>query len=148
MWAYRSQCAETGNVSWGFESLQIDKDAQRLAIAKQIGSIPVNVNDHKDVTDYILFVEPHRLDKTVECSGFRSADSPQHKAIRATRLEGDSLLYCLDNNQGDKKVRQFCIDWRFLLQHEQLSHWPPHEKAIKLQGGQMFAQKAFSLFPH
>jgi threonine dehydrogenase-like Zn-dependent dehydrogenase len=80
----------------------INKGAQRLAIAKQIGSIPVNVNDHKDVADYILSVEPHGLDKTVECSRFRSADSPQHKAMRVAGLEGNSLRHCLGNDQGYK----------------------------------------------
>lgn len=42
------------------------------------------------IGEYILSVEPHGLDRSIEASGFRSTDSVTHKVLRATGLEGDS----------------------------------------------------------
>lgn len=61
----------------------IDPDPQRLKIAESFGCIPVNVTEHKDVSNYLLEKEPHGVDKSIEASGFRSAQSVTHKTMRA-----------------------------------------------------------------
>ena len=60
----------------------IDPDPKRLKIAESFGAIPVNVTEHNDVADYLLEQEPHGFDKTIEASGFRSAQSWIHKTMR------------------------------------------------------------------
>jgi len=61
----------------------VDKDAHRLEIASSLGAISINIEEHKDVTDRILELEPHGVDCGIEASGFRSAQSWQHTFYRA-----------------------------------------------------------------
>ena len=68
----------------------VDKDPQRLALAKKFGMIPVDANQHSNVADYILSVEPMGLDGGIEAGGFRSTSSVVHSTIRALYLESDS----------------------------------------------------------
>ncbi len=68
----------------------IDKDPQRLALAKENGSVQVDVTTHKDVADFILKVEPNGLDRAIEASGFRSTNSISHTIMRGIFAEGDS----------------------------------------------------------
>ena len=61
----------------------VDPDPRRLEIAESFGCIGVNVREHPDVSDYILRQEPHGLDKGIEASGFRSAQSWIQTTMRA-----------------------------------------------------------------
>lgn len=69
----------------------VDVDPNRLAIAEQFGMIPIDANIHKNTADYILELEPRGLDRGIEASGFRSAQSVEHKVMRVS-IAGTSLF--------------------------------------------------------
>ena len=60
----------------------VDPDPGRLVIAESFGCIGVDVRKHEKVSDYILQHEPHGLDRGIEASGFRSAQSWLHATMR------------------------------------------------------------------
>lgn len=87
----------------------IDPDPDRLKIAASFGSIPVNVTEHKDVSDYLLQQEPHGVDKSVEASGFRSAQSWIHSTMRTIgKIRYPSLLVdqCSSSNFSPRRRRR------------------------------------------
>lgn len=108
----------------------IDKDANRLEIAKSFGMIPVNVNDHPDPADYILSVEPHGLDRGVEASGFRNTDSAAHATMRIVSVEGDCSDAAGEVIKATRKGGVVALSGDLLL-----------EKAITLRGGQLYGEK-------
>ncbi|KAH7048422.1 S-glutathione dehydrogenase [Macrophomina phaseolina] len=119
----------------------VDKDPQRLALAEQFGMLPVDVNKHKDVSEYILSVQPGGLDRGIEASGFRSADSVQHKVMRATGLERDSGDTPTAVLKSVRKCGNVALIGDFFFETNQFPIGLLMEKTITLRGGQLMAQK-------
>ncbi|KAJ5832587.1 chaperonin 10-like protein [Penicillium riverlandense] len=97
----------------------VDKDPVRLKLAEDFGMTPVDVSAHPEVADYILSLQPHGLDRSIEASGFRSTQKPQHAAMRAIGLERDNFFF----NTNDFPIG------------------PMMEKGLTVRGGQLSAQK-------
>lgn len=119
----------------------IDKDEQRLAIAKSFGVIPINVSDHKDVADYILSQEPRGLDRGIEASGFRSTSSVSHTVMRALMLEGDSGDTISAVIKATRKCGNIALIGDFFFHTNQFPIGALMEKSITLRGGQLMAQR-------
>lgn len=119
----------------------VDKDPQRLAIAKKYGSIPINVSEHKNVADYILETEPHGLDRGIEASGFRSTNSISHKVMRGIFAEGDSSDTISELIKAVRKGGNIALIGDFFFSTNQFPIGALMEKAITLRGGQLYAQK-------
>lgn len=124
----------------------IDKDPQRLALAKKYGMIPVDITQHADVADYILSVEPHGLDRGIEASGFRSTSSATHTVMRALMLEGDSGDTVSSVIKATRKCGNIALIGDFFFNTNQFPIGALMEKTITLRGGQLMAQKVSS--PH
>lgn len=119
----------------------VDKDPQRLALAESFGMVPVDVNQHKDVAEYILSVQPGGLDRGIEASGFRSADSVQHKVMRATGLERDSGDTPASVLKSVRKCGNVALIGDFFFETNQFPIGLLMEKTITLRGGQLMAQR-------
>lgn len=119
----------------------VDKDAQRLALAESFGMVPVDVNQHKDVAEYILSVQPGGLDRGIEASAFRSADSVQHKIMRATGLERDSGDTPTSVLRSVRKCGNVALIGDFFFETNQFPIGLLMEKTITLRGGQLMAQR-------
>ncbi|KAK1985737.1 alcohol dehydrogenase GroES-like domain-containing protein [Colletotrichum cereale] len=118
----------------------MDVDPRRLEKAKEFGMIPVDVSQHKDVAEYILSVEPMGLDRGVEASGFRSAQSFAHKSMRALGSEvdrGDTLAACI---KATRKGGNVALIGDFYFSTNQFPVGMLMEKTITLRGGQLMAQ--------
>ncbi|KAJ5623857.1 Branched-chain amino acid aminotransferase II [Penicillium lagena] len=50
----------------------VGKDVQRLRIPEDFGMTPMDVITHPDVGDYLLSIQPHGLQRSIEASWFRS----------------------------------------------------------------------------
>lgn len=128
----------------------IDRDEDRLELARSFGAIPINVKDHKDVADYILSIEEHGLDKGIEASGFRSSSSVAHAAMRAVGLErdqGDTISAII---KATRKCGNIALIGDFFFETNNFPIGALMEKTITLRGGQLLAQKvctATSLTP-
>ncbi|PMD29498.1 S-glutathione dehydrogenase [Hyaloscypha variabilis F] len=121
----------------------IDKDPQRLALAKGYGSVPVDVATHKDVADFILEVEPNGLDRAIEASGFRSTNSISHTIMRGIFAEGDSGDTISSIIKATRKGGNIALIGDFFFKTNQFPIGALMEKAITLRGGQLYAQKYF-----
>ncbi|EFQ29666.1 alcohol dehydrogenase GroES-like domain-containing protein [Colletotrichum graminicola] len=121
----------------------MDVDLKRLEIAKEFGMIPVDVSKHEDVAEYILSVEPMGLDRSIEASGFRSAQSLAHKGMRALRLEGDSGDTVSDCIKATRKGGNVALIGDFFFSTNKFPIGMLMEKTITLRGGQLMAQKYY-----
>jgi len=121
----------------------IDKDANRLEIAKSFGMIPVNVREHPDPADYILSMEPHGLDRGIEASGFRSTNSAAHTTMRALGVEGDSSDTVSAVIKATRKGGNVALIGDFFFTANNFPIGMLMEKAITLRGGQLYAEKYF-----
>jgi len=121
----------------------IDVDNDRLELAKSFGAIPINVNDHKDVADYILSIEEHGLDKGIEASGFRSSSSVAHAAMRAVGLERDQSDTISAIIKSTRKCGNIALIGDFFFETNNFPIGALMEKTITLRGGQLMAQKYF-----
>lgn len=119
----------------------VDKNANRLEIAKSFGMIPVNVNEHQDPADYILFVEPNGLDRGIEASGFRSTNSAVHTTMRALGIEADSSDTVTAVIKATRKGGNVALIGDFFFTTNNFPIGMLMEKTITLRGGQLFAQK-------
>ncbi|KAH8807440.1 chaperonin 10-like protein [Xylogone sp. PMI_703] len=119
----------------------IDKDTHRLELAEKYGSVPVNVSDHKDVADYLLTIEPHGIDRTIEASGFRSSSSVTHTIMRAVMLEGDASDTISAMIKATRKGGNIALIGDFFFHTNTFPIGSLMEKAITLRGGQLYAQK-------
>jgi threonine dehydrogenase-like Zn-dependent dehydrogenase len=122
----------------------MDKDEQRLKLARQFGMIPVNVSEHSDVAYYILSQEPRGLDRGIEASGFRSTSSAVHTAMRALMLEGDSGDTVSSVIKATRKGGNVALIGDFFFHTNQFPIGALMEKTITLRGGQLMAQKVSS----
>lgn len=125
----------------------VDKDAQRLEIARSFGMIPVNVNDHADPADYILSVEPHGLERGIEASGFRSTNSAAHATMRALGIEGDGSDTASAVIKATRKGGNVALIGDFFYSTNNLPIGMLMEKAITLRGGQLYAEKVSEICP-
>ncbi|KAH9897099.1 S-glutathione dehydrogenase [Xylariomycetidae sp. FL2044] len=120
----------------------VDKDPQRLKIAASLGMIPVDASKVKP-DDYILSVEPHGLDRSVEASGFRSTDTAKHKLMRATGLESDAADTVSEAIRATRKGGNLALIGDFFFNTNAFPIGPLMEKTITLRGGQLMAQKYY-----
>lgn len=118
----------------------VDKDPERLAIAKSLGMIPVDANKVKP-DEYILSVEPHGLDRGIEASGFRSTNSVKHQIMRATGVEGDSSDTVSEIIKATRKGGNMALIGDFFFNTNNFPIGMLMEKTITLRGGQLMAQK-------
>jgi threonine dehydrogenase-like Zn-dependent dehydrogenase len=118
----------------------VDKDPQRLALAKSFGMIPVDASKVKP-DEYILSVEPHGLDRGIEASGFRFTNSTAHKIMRATGLEGDSSDTVSEIIKATRKGGNMALIGDFFFNTNNFPIGMLMEKTITLRGGQLMAQK-------
>ncbi|KAK5276866.1 hypothetical protein LTR40_011094 [Exophiala xenobiotica] len=121
----------------------VDKDANRLKIAKSFGMIPVNVDEHPDPADYILSVEPHGLDRGIEASGFRSTNTVAHATMRTLGVEGDSSDTASAVIKATRKGGNVALIGDFFYSTNNFPIGMLMEKAITLRGGQLYAEKYF-----
>ncbi|KAL8905541.1 MAG: hypothetical protein Q9207_002567 [Kuettlingeria erythrocarpa] len=119
----------------------IDPDPKRLEIAESFGCIGVNVREHPDVSDYILQQEPHGLDKGIEASGFRSAQSWIQTTMRAIGVEGDQSDTISHVIKATRKGGNISLIGDFFFTTNQFPIGALMEKAITLRGGQLYAEK-------
>ncbi|EAW08548.1 putative formaldehyde dehydrogenase [Aspergillus clavatus NRRL 1] len=119
----------------------VDKDATRLQIAEGFGMIPVDVSAHPEVGDYLLSMEPKGLDCSIEASGFRSTQKPQHAAMRAIGLEHDSGDTVSAMIKATRKGGHLALIGDFFYNTNDFPIGPLMEKGLTLRGGQVNSQK-------
>lgn len=118
----------------------IDRDQQRLEIAKAHGMIPVDASKVKP-DEYILSLEPHSLDRSIEASGFRATSSVKHKVMRAAMLEGDSSDTVSEAIKATRKGGNLALIGDFFFNTNMFPIGMLMEKTITLRGGQLMAQQ-------
>ncbi|KAF2422389.1 GroES-like protein [Tothia fuscella] len=121
----------------------VDKDIDQLGIAKSLGMIPVDVNEHLYPADYVLSIEPHRLDRGIEASGFRSTNSAAHATMRALGIEVDSSDTANAVIKATRKGWNVALIGDFFYTTNNFPIGMLMEKAMTLRGGQLYAQKYF-----
>ncbi|KAJ6101975.1 chaperonin 10-like protein [Penicillium sp. IBT 16267x] len=121
----------------------VDKDVNRLKLAKSFGMIPINVDEHPDVADYILSVEPHGLDRGIEASGFRSTNTAAHATMRALNVEGDSSDTAYAVIKATRKGGNIALIGDFFFTTNNFPIGMLMEKALTLRGGQLYAMRYF-----
>ncbi|KAF6806773.1 alcohol dehydrogenase GroES-like domain-containing protein [Colletotrichum sojae] len=119
----------------------MDHDIRRLQLAKVAGMVPVNVADKNDVAGHILSVEALGLDRGIEASGFRSAQSLAHKGMRALKVETDSCETVSDCIKATRKGGNVALIGDFFFYTNRFPIGMLMEKTITLRGGQLMAQK-------
>ncbi|KAF5679615.1 NAD-dependent aldehyde dehydrogenase [Fusarium heterosporum] len=119
----------------------VDKDEHRLKMAESFGMIPVNVNEHPDVADYILSIEPGGLDRGIEASGFRSTNSLKHETMRKLGVEGDSSDTVSAAIKATRKGGNVALIGDFFYSTNNFPIGMMMEKGITVRGGQLYAQK-------
>ncbi|KAK5188598.1 hypothetical protein LTR47_011574 [Exophiala xenobiotica] len=97
--------------------------------------IPVNVDEHKDVADYILSIEPHSLDHSIEASGFRSTNTIVYATMRALGVEGDN------SDTASTVGGNVALIGDFFFTTNNFPIGMLIEKAITLHRGQIYAEK-------
>ncbi|KAM0347289.1 hypothetical protein ACHAPU_004808 [Fusarium lateritium] len=123
----------------------VDKDENRLKMAKSFGMIPVNVKEHPDVAEYILSIEPGGLDRGIEASGFRSTNSLKHETMRKLGVEGDSSDTVTAAIKATRKGGNVALIGDFFYSTNNFPIGMMMEKGITVRGGQLYAQKYFPL---
>lgn len=118
----------------------VDRDQQRLGIAKAHGMIPVDASKVKP-DEYILSLEPHGLDRSIEASGFRATSSVKHKVMRAAMLEGDSSDTVSEAIKATRKGGNLALIGDFFFNTNMFPIGMLMEKTITLRGGQLMAQQ-------
>lgn len=119
----------------------VDKDPLRLKLAEGFGMTPVDVSVHPEVADYILSLQPHGLDRSIEASGFRSTQKPQHAAMRAIGLERDSGDTVSAIIKATRKGGNVALIGDFFFSTNDFPIGPMMEKGLTVRGGQLSAQK-------
>lgn len=123
----------------------VDLDARRLAYAEAFGAVPVSVEEHPDVAEYLLKVQPGGLDRAIEASGFRSAQSLAHKTMRAVGLERDAGDTVEAVVKATRKCGNVALIGDFFFETNRFPVGMLMEKTITLRGGQLMAQKVSAL---
>ncbi|KAJ9202161.1 hypothetical protein DTO164E3_3090 [Paecilomyces variotii] len=119
----------------------VDKDPHRLKIAEEFGMIPINAAEHQEVADYILAIQPNGLDRSIEASGFRSTNKPDHEVMRALGLERDSGDTITDILKATRKCGNIALIGDFFCSTNDFPIGTLMEKSITIRGGQLTAQK-------
>lgn len=119
----------------------VDKDPLRLQLAESFGMTPVDVSAHPEVADYILSLQPHGLDRSIEASGFRSTQKPPHAAMRAIGLERDSSDMISAAIKATRKGGNIALIGDFFFNTNDFPIGAMMEKGLTVRGGQLSAQK-------
>lgn len=119
----------------------MDKDAQRLRIAEDFGMIPVEVDAHPDVAEYILSIEDHGLDRSIEASGYRSSQKAEYPAMQAIGLESDSSDTLSAIIKATRKGGNVALVGDFFFTTHNFPIGPLMQKALTVRGGQTWPQK-------
>ncbi|KAI3301486.1 hypothetical protein DTO002I6_676 [Penicillium roqueforti] len=121
----------------------MDKDAARLQIAEDFGMIPVNVDGHPDVAEYILSLQNHGLDQSIEASGYRTSQEPEYSAMRAIGLERDNSDTLSAMIKATRKGGNVALVGDFFFTAHDFPIGPLMQKALTVRGGQTWPQKYY-----
>ncbi|KAJ5607791.1 Branched-chain amino acid aminotransferase II [Penicillium hordei] len=121
----------------------IDKDTQRLRIAEGFGMTPVDVDAHPDVAEYILSIEDHGLDRSIEASGYHSSQEAEYPAMQAIGLERDSSDTLLAIMKATRKGGNVALVGDFFFTTQNFPIGPLMQKALTVRGGQTWPQKYY-----
>ncbi|KAJ5372981.1 hypothetical protein N7517_004987 [Penicillium concentricum] len=124
----------------------MDKDAQRLRIAEDFGMTPVDVDAHPDVADYILSIQDHGLDRSIEASGYRSSQNAEFPAMQAIGLENDSSDTLAAIIKATRKGGNVALVGDYFFTTRDFPIGPLMQKALTVRGGQTWPQKVWVLF--
>ncbi|KGO46855.1 Branched-chain amino acid aminotransferase II [Penicillium expansum] len=124
----------------------MDKDPQRLRIAEDFGMTPVDVDAHPDVAEYILSIQDHGLDRSIEASGFRSSPKTEYPAMRAIGLEKDSSDTLSAMIKATRKGGNLALVGDFFFMTHDFPIGPLMQKALTVRGGQTWPQKVNCFF--
>lgn len=119
----------------------MDKDPQRLQIAEEFGMTTVNVEQHPDVGQYLLDIEPNGLDRAIEASGFRSTSKAPHAAMRVIGLERDSSDTVSAIIHSLKKGGYLAMIGDFFFTTHDFPIGAMMQKGLTVRGGQAHTQK-------
>lgn len=119
----------------------MDKDAQRLRIAERFGMTPVDVDAVPDVAEYILSIEDHGLDRSIEASGYRSSQQAGYPAMQAIGLERDSSDTLSAIIKATRKGGNVALVGDFFFTTRNFPIGPLMQKALTVRGGQTWPQK-------
>lgn len=119
----------------------MDKDAQRLRIAGDFGMTPVDVDAHPDVAEYIMSIEDHGLDRSIEASGYHSSQKAEFPAMQAIGLERDSSDTLSAIIKATRKGGNVALVGDFFFTTHNFPIGPLMQKALTLRGGQTWPQK-------
>lgn len=119
----------------------MDKDPQRLRIAEEFAMIPVNVEAHPDVGEYLLDIEPNGLDRAIEASGFRSTKKAPHAALQAIGLERETSDTMAAIIRSLKKGGYLAMVGDFFFTAHDFPIGAMMQKALTVRGGQAYSQK-------
>lgn len=123
----------------------MDKDSQRLQIAGEFGMVPVNLEAHPDVGQYLLDIEPNGLDRAIEASGFRSTQKASHAAMRAIGLERESSDTVAAIIHSLKKGGYLAMIGDFFFTTHDFPIGAMMQKGLTVRGDQAHAQKVYIL---
>ncbi|KAJ5258615.1 hypothetical protein N7505_000885 [Penicillium chrysogenum] len=121
----------------------IDKDSQRLRIAEDFGMTPVDVDSHPDVAEYILSVQDHGLDRSIEASGYRCVGKQEYPAMQAIGLEKDSSDTLAAIIKATRKGGNVALVGDFFFTTRDFPIGPLMQKALTVRGGQTWPQRYF-----
>ncbi|KAJ5213956.1 hypothetical protein N7449_001125 [Penicillium cf. viridicatum] len=121
----------------------MDKDAQRLRIAEGFGMTPVDVDAVPDVAEYILSIEDHGLDRSIEASGYRSSQQAEYPAMQAIGLERDSSDTLSAIIKATRKGGNVALVGDFFFTTRNFPIGPLMQKALTVRGGQTWPQKYY-----
>ncbi|KAJ5969040.1 Branched-chain amino acid aminotransferase II [Penicillium viridicatum] len=124
------------------EIYAMDKDAQRLRIAEDFGMTPVDVDAHPDVAEYILSIQDHGLNRSIEASGYRSqkVEFPAMQAIGLERDSSDTLSAII---KATRKGGNVALVGDFFFTTQNFPIGPLMQKALTVRGGKTWPQKYF-----
>ncbi|KAJ5104204.1 Formaldehyde dehydrogenase [Penicillium argentinense] len=126
----------------------MDRDPQRLRLAGEFGMTPIDVNDHSEVGEYILSIQPKGLDRSIEACGFRSTTRSPHAAVRAKGLErdrGDTVGAII---KATRKGGNVALIGDFFFSTHDFPIGALMQKALTVRGGQAWPQKTDKLQYH
>ena len=123
----------------------MDKDPQRLQIAEDFSMIPVNVDGHPDVAEYILSLQDHGLDQSIETIGHCTSEKHEYPAMRAIGLERDSSDTLSAMIKATRKGGKVALVGDFFFTTHDFPIGPLMQKALTVRGGQTWPQKVGSL---
>lgn len=115
----------------------MDKDPQRLRLARDFGMTPVDVTAHPDVGEYLLSIEQKGFDRAIEARG-----------LRAIRLERDSSDTVAAIIHSLKKGGYLSMISDFFFTTHDFPIGAMMQKGLTVRGGQAHSQKVCLLLSY